>query len=100
MRVSYNPATKEIINVDILNIADGGKYMYKIPVPIQDVKAGDIVVIIPAILHLCWNLGISLRRPLSPSTLKKSSGLSLFAAPPMFTGLVKLWLIERMVNND
>lgn len=42
--VSYNPATKEIINVDILNIADGGKYMYKIPVPIQDVKAGDIVV--------------------------------------------------------
>lgn len=42
--VSYNPATKEIINVDILNIADGGKYMYKIPVPIQDVKSGDIVV--------------------------------------------------------
>lgn len=42
--VSYNPATKEIINVDILNIADGCKYMYKIPVPIQDVKAGDIVV--------------------------------------------------------
>lgn len=41
--VSYNPATKEIINVDILNIADSGKYMYKIPVPIQDVKAGDII---------------------------------------------------------
>lgn len=42
--VSYNPATGEIINVDILNIADGGKYLYKMPVPISDVKVGDIVV--------------------------------------------------------
>lgn len=42
--VSYNPATGEIINVDILNIADGGKYLYKMPVPISEVKVGDIVV--------------------------------------------------------
>lgn len=42
--VSYNSATGEIINVDILNIADGGKYLYKMPVPISDVKVGDIVV--------------------------------------------------------
>lgn len=42
--VSYNPDSKEIINVDVFNIADGGKYMYKMPVAIADVKIGDIVI--------------------------------------------------------
>lgn len=42
--VSYNPDSREIINVDVLNIADGGKYMYKMPVAIADVKTGDIVI--------------------------------------------------------
>lgn len=42
--VSYNPDSREIINVDVFNIADGGKYMYKIPVAISDVKIGDIVI--------------------------------------------------------
>lgn len=42
--VSYNPDSREIINVDVFNIADGGKYMYKMPVAIDDVKIGDIVV--------------------------------------------------------
>lgn len=42
--VSYNPASDEIINVDIFNIADGGKYIYKMPVAISDVQVGDIVV--------------------------------------------------------
>ena len=42
--VSYNPDSKEIINVDVFNMADGGKYMYKMPVAIADVKIGDIVI--------------------------------------------------------
>lgn len=42
--VSYNSTTNEIVNVDILNIADSGKYLYKMPVPISDIKVGDIVV--------------------------------------------------------
>lgn len=42
--VSYNPDSREIINVDVFNMADGGKYMYKVPVAIADVKEGDIVI--------------------------------------------------------
>ena len=42
--VSYNPDSKEIINVDVFNMADGGKYMYKMPVAISEVKEGDIVI--------------------------------------------------------
>ncbi len=42
--VSYNPDSREIINVDVFNIADGGKYMYKMPVAIADIKEGDIVI--------------------------------------------------------
>lgn len=42
--VSYNPDSREIINVDVFNMADGGKYMYKMPVAITDVKEGDIVI--------------------------------------------------------
>lgn len=42
--VSYNPDSHEIINVDVFNMADGGKYMYKMPVAIADVKEGDIVI--------------------------------------------------------
>lgn len=41
--VSYNPATKQIIDVDVLNF-DGAKYMYKMPVGLKEVKAGDIVI--------------------------------------------------------
>ena len=42
--VSYNPATQEIVNVDVFNIPDGGKYMYKMPVAISEIAIGDIVV--------------------------------------------------------
>ena len=42
--VSYNPDSGEIINVDVFNMSDGGKYMYKMPVAIADVKEGDIVI--------------------------------------------------------
>lgn len=42
--VSYNPESKEIINVEIATIKDGGKYMYKMPVAASDVKVGDIVI--------------------------------------------------------
>lgn len=41
--VSYNPATKQIIDVDVLNF-DGAKYMYKMPVGLKEVKVGDIVI--------------------------------------------------------
>ena len=42
--VSYNTATKEIMNVDIINMAEGGKYIYKMPVAISEVQVGDIIV--------------------------------------------------------
>ena len=42
--VSYNTTTKEIVNVDIINMADGGKYIYKMPVAISEVQVGDIIV--------------------------------------------------------
>ena len=41
--VSFNPATREIVDVDILNF-DGGKYMYKMPVAIKDVAVGDVII--------------------------------------------------------
>lgn len=41
--VSYNPANDEIIDVDVFNF-EGGKYMYKIPVAIKDIKVGDVVI--------------------------------------------------------
>lgn len=41
--VSYNPESKEIIDVDVFNF-DGGKFLYKMPVAIKDVKVGDIVI--------------------------------------------------------
>ena len=41
--VSYNPKTKEIVDVDILNF-DGAKYMYKVPVALAQVSIGDIVI--------------------------------------------------------
>lgn len=42
--VSYNPDSHEIINVDVFSMADGGKYIYKMPVAIADVKIGDIII--------------------------------------------------------
>ena len=41
--VSYNPNTKEIVDVDILNF-EGAKYMYKIPVALKDVAVGDVII--------------------------------------------------------
>ena len=42
--VSYNRKTNSIFNVDILNIADGGKYIYKMPAPISNIEVGDIII--------------------------------------------------------
>lgn len=42
--VSYDTATESIIDVDILNFEGANKFMYKMPVPIADIKVGDIVV--------------------------------------------------------
>ena len=41
--VSYDAASGEIINVDVFNF-DGGKYMFKLPVAIKDVKVGDVII--------------------------------------------------------
>ena len=40
--VSYDAANGEIIDVDVFNF-DGGKYMFKLPVAIKDVKVGDVI---------------------------------------------------------
>jgi hypothetical protein len=41
--VSYNPKSREIVDVDVLNF-DGAKFMYKIPVAIKEIAVGDIIV--------------------------------------------------------
>ena len=41
--VSFNPATREIVDVEIFNF-DGGKYMYKMPVATKDVAVGDVII--------------------------------------------------------
>ena len=41
--VSYDVASGEIIDVDVFNF-DGGKYMFKLPVAIKDVKVGDVII--------------------------------------------------------
>lgn len=41
--VSYNPSTAQIVNVDILNF-DGRKFMFKMPVAINDIAVGDIII--------------------------------------------------------
>ena len=42
--VSYDPSTGDIINVDLVNIEDGNKYIYKMPVAVKDVKPGDVII--------------------------------------------------------
>lgn len=42
--VSYNSESNEILNVDILNISNSGKYIYKMPVAVSDVKVGDVII--------------------------------------------------------
>lgn len=41
--VSYNPESKEIIDVDIFNF-DGGKFLYKMPVAVKDIAPGMIII--------------------------------------------------------
>lgn len=41
--VSYNPESKEIIDVDIFNF-DGGKFLYKMPVAVKDIVPGMVIV--------------------------------------------------------
>lgn len=41
--VSYDPASATIIDVDPFNF-EGGKYLYKMPVAIKDVKEGDLII--------------------------------------------------------
>ena len=41
--VAYDKATDSIIDVEILNF-DGGKYLFKMPVALKDVAAGDVII--------------------------------------------------------
>ena len=41
--VSYNPATSQIVNVDIFSF-DGGKFMFKMPVAPSKVVKGDVII--------------------------------------------------------
>lgn len=41
--VSYNRTSGEIVDVDIFNF-DGGNFLFKMPVAIKEIKAGDIVI--------------------------------------------------------
>ncbi len=41
--VSYNPATAQIVNVDIFNF-EGGKFMFKMPVAPAKVVKGDVII--------------------------------------------------------
>ena len=40
--VSYNPKTGDVMDVDILNF--DGKYLYKMPVALKDIKSGDVII--------------------------------------------------------
>lgn len=42
--VSYNQDSEELIAVDVFNVPNDGKYMFKVPVPFKDVKVGDILI--------------------------------------------------------
>lgn len=42
--VSYDSKTENIINVDIFNLSEGGKFLYRIPVGISEIKVGDVVI--------------------------------------------------------
>ena len=41
--VSYDVKSDAIINVDIFNF-EGGKYLYKMPVPLNEIKPGDLLI--------------------------------------------------------
>ena len=40
---STNKQTGDIIDVDLLNF-DGGQFLFKMPVPVKDIKVGDVVI--------------------------------------------------------
>lgn len=42
--VSYDSNNGEIVNVDVFNIAEGGKWFYKMPVSVDDVAVGDLLI--------------------------------------------------------
>ena len=42
--VSYNPADGSVIDVEVFSFEDAGKYMFKMPVAIKDIAAGDVII--------------------------------------------------------
>lgn len=42
--VAYDEKSKQIMDVDILNIDGANKFMYKVPVALREVRSGDVVV--------------------------------------------------------
>lgn len=57
--VSYDPASKSLVNVDIFSF-EGKKFLYKIPAAIDDIKVGDIVLHNKAV-HYVIGLGDDLK---------------------------------------
>jgi hypothetical protein len=42
--VAFDPATNNVMDVEVFNFEGADKFMYKIPVAIKDIAAGDVVV--------------------------------------------------------
>lgn len=42
--VSYDTASGDIMDVDILNFAEGSKFLYRMPVAIKDIAVGDVII--------------------------------------------------------
>ena len=42
--VSYDTASGDIMDVDVLNFAEGSKFLYRMPVAIKDIAVGDVII--------------------------------------------------------
>ena len=42
--VSYDAASGDIMDVDVLNFAEGSKFLYRMPVAIKDIAVGDVII--------------------------------------------------------
>lgn len=42
--VSYDTASGDLMDVDVLNFAEGSKFLYRMPVAIKDIAVGDVII--------------------------------------------------------
>ena len=42
--VSYDAASGDIMDVDVLNFAEGSKFLYRMPVAVKDIAIGDVII--------------------------------------------------------